>query len=107
MSWEVRYKNMEEKLSFVYIMASCKNGTLYIGVTSNLLDRIYKHKNGLLPGFTQKYKIDKLVYYEIYGDIGEAILREKQLKKWYREWKIQLIEKENPGWRDLYGNLLK
>jgi putative endonuclease len=88
-------------------MASCKNGTLYIGVTSNLLDRVYKHKKGIYDGFTKKYKVNKLVYYEVFGDINEAILREKQLKKWKREWKIKLIEKNNPEWKDLYKDLFK
>ena len=95
----------QEKLSYIYIMASCKNGTLYIGVTSNLQERVHQHKQGLLDGFTKKYNVKNLVYYEIFGDIGEAITREKQLKKWKREWKIKLIEKDNPGWNDLYNNL--
>ncbi len=96
-----------EKLSYVYIMASCKNGTLYIGVTSNLQERVYQHKQGLLDGFTKKYNVKNLVYYEIFGDIGEAIMREKRLKKWRREWKIKLIEKDNPGWNDLYDKLFE
>jgi len=95
----------QEKLSYIYIMASCKNGTLYIGVTSNLQERVHQHKQGLLDGFTKKYNVKNLVYYEIFGDIGEAITREKQLKKWKREWKIKLIEKDNPGWNDLYNKL--
>ena len=86
-------------------MANEKNGTLYIGVTSNLQDRVYKHKQGLLGGFTKKYNINNLVFYEIFGDIVEAITREKQLKKWKRDWKIKLIEKDNPGWKDLYNEL--
>jgi putative endonuclease len=96
-----------EKNYYTYIMASAKNGTLYIGVTSNLADRIDKHKQGMYDGFTKKYKVDKLVYYEIYGDVYEAITKEKQLKKWNREWKIKLIEKNNPGWKDLYDDLFK
>jgi len=100
-------KIMEEKLAYVYIMASRKNGALYIGVTTNLEDRVYKHKKGIYGGFTKKYKVTKLVYYEVYGDIEEAILREKQLKKWKREWKIKLIENDNPGWKDLYKDLFK
>lgn len=91
----------QEKLSYIYIMASGKNGTLYIGVTSNLADRANKHKQGLYDGFTKKYNIKNLIYYEIFGDIKEAIIREKQLKKWKRDWKIKLIEKDNPGWNDL------
>jgi putative endonuclease len=97
----------EEKISYVYIMASGKNGTLYIGVTSNLEDRVHKHKEGIIEGFTKKYNVKNLVYYEIYGDIREAITREKQLKKWNREWKIKLIEKDNPGWKDLYNELFE
>ncbi len=92
---------MNEKLSYVYILASKKNGVLYIGVTSNLINRIYQHKKGLLEGFTKKYKIKSLVFYETYGDIQEAFRREKQLKKWNREWKIKLIEKDNPEWNDI------
>lgn len=98
---------MEEKLSYIYIMASGKNGTLYIGVTSNLADRVNRHKQGLYDGFTKKYNIKNLVYYEIFGDIQEAFIREKQLKKWKRDWKIKLIEKNNPGWNDLYDKLFE
>ena len=86
-------------------MASDKNGTLYIGVTSNLQDRVFKHKQGLFDGFTKKYNVKNLVYYEVFGDIQEAFTREKQLKKWNRKWKLRLIEKENPEWRDLYEEL--
>jgi putative endonuclease len=89
-----------EKNYYVYIMANRKNGTLYIGVTSNLLNRINQHKTGEFEGFTKKYDIKNLVYYEIYGGPNEAITREKQLKKWNREWKINLIERDNPGWFD-------
>ncbi len=92
---------------FVYILASKKNGTLYIGVTNNLIRRVYEHKEGLIEGFTKKYNVKKLVYYEIHNDIRNAIQREKQMKKWYREWKIDLIEKENPNWDDLYPILIK
>ncbi|MDD5071999.1 MAG: GIY-YIG nuclease family protein [Patescibacteria group bacterium] len=97
----------QEKLSYVYIMASGKNGILYIGVTADLQNRVYGHKQKLVEGFTKKYNVDNLVYYEIFGDIGEAIMREKQLKKWKREWKIKLIEKNNPGWKDLCDELFK
>jgi len=95
-----------EKLFYVYIMASEKNGTLYIGVTSNLLNRVSQHKNKELKGFTEKYNIKKLVYYEIFSDSLSAITREKHIKKWNREWKINLIEKDNPGWKDLYKKLI-
>lgn len=90
---------------YVYIMASKRNGTLYIGVTNNLARRVYEHKNGLLEGFTKKYKIDNLVYYESTEIIESAITREKQLKKWNRQWKINLIERDNPEWNDLYSEL--
>lgn len=86
---------------FVYILASHKNGTLYIGITSDLSRRIELHKNNIVEGFTKKYCIHDLVYTEEYGDPLEAISREKQLKKWNRQWKINLIEKENPNWNDL------
>ncbi len=91
---------------YVYLLASKKNGTLYLGVTSNLIKRVYEHKNNLVSGFTQKYKIHNLVYYETTDDINSAITREKQLKKWKRAWKIELIEKNNPGWKDLYFELI-
>lgn len=90
-----------EKTYYIYILASRRNGTLYTGVTSNIEDRINKHKKELYKGFTSKYKVSKLVYFEIYGNMNEAIAREKQLKNWKREWKIKLIEKENAVWRDL------
>lgn len=90
---------------FVYIMASKRNGTLYIGVTNDLRRRIYEHKNELIDGFTKRYHIKNLVYYEQTTDINEAILREKRLKKWNRAWKIELIEKLNPNWEDLYKDI--
>ncbi len=90
----------------VYILSNKKNGTLYIGITSNLLKRIYEHKNSFVEGFTSKYNLTKLVYFEMHNDITEAIRREKQLKKWYRDWKIALIEKENPNWNDLYETII-
>ena len=90
---------------FVYMLASKKNGTLYIGVTNNLLKRIYEHKNNLVAGFTQKYNVHSLVYYEVYRNILDAIAREKRMKKWKRKWKIELIEQSNPNWEDLYDSL--
>ena len=90
-----------DKIYFVYILASKRNGTLYIGVTNNLENRMYQHKNKLVDGFTQKYGVDKLVHYEMTNDVRSAIQREKQLKKWNRKWKLELIEKENPEWKDL------
>ena len=91
---------------YVYILAGEKNGTLYVGITSNLIKRIYEHKNNIVKGFTEKYKVHKLVYYEECSDIYEAIQREKQVKRWYRKWKIELIENFNPEWEDLYYKLL-
>ena len=96
---------MNTKTYYVYILASKRNGTLYIGVTSGLKKRVYEHKMGLVEGFTKKYKIHTLVYYESTSDVLSAIQKEKQLKKWKREWKIKLIERDNPQWRDLYHNL--
>jgi len=92
--------------SYIYIMTNKKYGTLYIGVTSNLIKRVYEHKNSFVNGFTAKYNLKKLVYYEIFEDITEAIKREKQLKKYKRAWKIELIEKINPTWKDLYYDLI-
>jgi len=91
---------------FVYIMASKKNGTLYIGVTSNLARRAYEHREGLLPGFTKRYGVKTLVHAEVFDDVGYAIQREKNLKKWPRAWKIALIEASNPDWVDISNNLL-
>ncbi len=94
------------KQYYVYILASKRNGTLYVGVTSDLIKRVYEHKNNLVTGFTQKYDVHNLVYYEVTESIESALRREKQLKKWKREWKIRLIEKGNPEWKDLYQELL-
>jgi len=90
---------------YVYILASKENGTLYIGVTNNLLKRVNEHKNNLVEGFTKKYQVHNLVYFEHFVNVSSAINREKQLKKWNRQWKIHLIEKENPQWNDLFENL--
>ena len=95
------------KYYYVYILSSQQNGTLYIGVTSNLPQRIYEHKMHLTPGFTSKYNVDKLVYFERFEDVNAAIKHEKRLKYWHRNWKKDLIEKYNPGWRDLYEDLHK
>lgn len=94
------------KNGYVYILFSKKNGTLYIGVTSNLVKRIYEHKNKLADGFTKKYNVDKLGYYEIYGNIVDAIEREKKLKNSPRKKKLELIEINNPEWQDLYYEIL-
>jgi putative endonuclease len=90
---------------YVYILASRRNGTLYIGVTNNVIRRVFEHKEKFNNGFTKRYNVVKLVYYEIFEDINEAILREKRLKKWNRNWKLSLIEKDNNAWRDLYYEL--
>ncbi len=95
----------QEKYYYVYILASKRNGTLYIGVSRNVLNRNFQHKNKIdKNSFTAKYNIDKLVYYETFTDIIAAISREKKLKKWKRQWKIDLIEKDNPTWRDLIND---
>jgi len=91
---------------YVYILTSKRNGTLYIGVTNNLIRRVYEHKTGIIKGFTSKYDVHLLVYYEHTNDIQSAIKREKQLKKWKRKWKLELIEEMNPNWRDLYEDIL-
>ena len=90
------------KTFFVYILASKRNGTLYIGLTNDLVRRSYEHKNKVHKGFTKAYNVHMLIYHEVFGDISAAIEREKQLKKWNRRWKLQLIEKHNPKWEDLY-----
>ena len=94
------------KQMYVYIMASRKNGTIYIGVTSDLVKRVWQHKNHILEGFTKAYNVDKLVYYEVWQDELASIEREKRLKHWNRNWKIKLIEKDNPEWRDLYEDII-
>ncbi len=93
------------KQYFVYMLASKRNGTLYLGMTSNLLKRVYEHKNNLIEGFTKRYNVHTLVYYEVYNDVYDAIAREKSIKKWRRSWKIELIEKLNSEWKDLYHDL--
>jgi putative endonuclease len=90
---------------YVYILASCKNGILYIGVTNDIIGRISDHKNNIIDGFTKNRSVHILVYYEEFDDINKAIIREKRLKKWKRQWKINLIEISNPTWRDLYSDL--
>jgi putative endonuclease len=95
-----------EKQYYVYILASKRNGTLYIGVTSDLVQRVWQHKNKSADGFTKKYNVRRLVYYEAHSEAENAIIREKQMKKWRRSWKIELIEERNPGWKDLYEDIL-
>jgi putative endonuclease len=94
-----------DKQSYVYILASRPYGTLYIGVTSDLIRRVWQHKEGLVAGFTKTYKVKQLVWYEIHSEIIEAITREKQIKEWPRDWKINLVQSINPDWTDLYHAL--
>ena len=93
------------KTYYVYILASGRKGTLYIGVTNDLARRVWEHREGLVPGFTRKYGIRMLVHFEEFGDIGMGIDQETRLKKWKRRWKIELIESSNPDWRDLYETI--
>lgn len=89
----------------VYILASQRNGTLYVGVTSDLIKRVWEHKNDLTEGFSKQYQVHKLVWYELHADMYSAITREKQIKEWRRRWKIILIETGNPHWDDLYSSV--
>ena len=95
-----------EKNFYIYILASRRNGTLYVGVTSDLIKRVWEHKNKLSAGFTEQYGVNRLVYYEYHPDAESAIRREKRLKKYNRKWKTDLIEKINPTWKDLYKALV-
>lgn len=96
------------KQYYIYILASKKNGTLYIGISGGVIKSVYQHKNNLNPkSFTAKYNVHKLVHYEVFNDPENAIAREKQLKNWRRQWKIEFIEKNNPNWKDLYTEILK
>ena len=90
----------------VYILSSKRNGTLYIGVTSDLVQRVWQHKNDLVDGFTKRYGVHNLVWYEVHDTMESAITREKALKKWHRAWKLRLIEESNPSWRDLYSEIV-
>ena len=94
-----------EKQPCVYILSSTPYGTIYIGVTSNLISRLHQHRGNALPGFTARYAVHQLVRFEMFGDMERAILREKQLKRWHRQWKINLIESDNPHWADLAPSL--
>ena len=91
---------------YVYILASGYHGTLYTGVTGDLIERVYRHRDSSTPGFTSKYHVHQLVWYETHDDINEAILREKRIKKWNRAWKIRLIEESNPKWDDLWERIV-
>ncbi|UCE83098.1 MAG: GIY-YIG nuclease family protein [Deltaproteobacteria bacterium] len=95
------------KQFYVYILASKRNGTLYTGVTSNLIQRVWQHKNDMVKGFTRKYNVKTLVYYEVHESAETAITREKKIKRWRRAWKLELIEDSNPEWKDLYEEILE
>ena len=95
-----------KKQPAVYILASAKNGTLYTGVTSDLVKRIWEHKNNLVDGFTKRYGVHDLVWFELHDTMDFAIIREKNIKEWKRAWKLTLIEKDNPDWRDLYIDMV-
>ena len=97
---------MRDHEYFVYMLASKPQGTLYVGVTNDLMRRVYEHKAGAVPGFTMKYGVKKLVWFESFGDINDAIAQENRLKRWRRDWKKNLIERDNPHWIDLYPGLL-
>lgn len=95
-----------QKQYYLYILASKRNGNLYIGITNDIIRRVGEHKLKLIDGFAKKYNVALLVYYEVFNDVNEAILREKRLKKWNRDWKIRLIESINPNWDDLIDKLI-
>ena len=99
------HSSQSARVPCVYILASRRGGALYIGVTSNLLQRVWQHKEVLTPGHASQYNIDRLVWFEVHYTMASAIPREKALKKWNRAWKFRLIEESNPTWRDLYGDL--
>jgi len=94
------------KVYYIYILTNQHNTVFYVGVTNNLIRRVYEHKNKLVKGFTSKYNINKLVYYEVFSDVRDAIYREKQIKSWSRKKKIEMIEKFNPEWKDLYEEII-
>ena len=91
----------------LYILASKRNGTLYIGITSNLIQRIWQHRNNHVEGFSQRYNVHQLVYFELHQNMQQAIVREKKVKKWNRKWKLKLIEKDNPEWADLWNQIIQ
>ena len=97
---------MHAHVYYVYILASCRNGTLYVGVTNDLVRRVGEHRSGLIPGFTADYGVTTLVWFEKHQYVDKAIVREKRLKRWRRAWKLELIEAGNPQWRDLYEDLV-
>jgi putative endonuclease len=99
-------KDFQMKLPCVYILSSDRHGTLYVGVTSDLIARVWQHKNHVVAGFTSTYCVTQLMWYEVHADMASAIAREHQIKEWRRAWKIDLIEHSNPEWRDLYADIL-
>jgi len=99
-------ENEVEKRGYVYIMASGRNGTLYLGVTSDLVKRVHEHRTGVLPGFTSRYGCKNLVWFEMHDRVDDAIRREKQMKEWRRAWKLRAIEATNPDWNDLFPSLI-
>ncbi|MEI9994494.1 MAG: GIY-YIG nuclease family protein [Rhizomicrobium sp.] len=99
-------RKMKEHVYYVYILASRRNGTLYVGVSNDVMRRTWEHKNDLIKGFTKKYGVHILVWYEVHEDISVAIAREKRLKRWNRAWKVKLIEQHNSGWNDIYDRLM-
>jgi putative endonuclease len=94
-----------DKSSYAYILASEPYGVLYIGATSNLVKRVWEHREGVVDGFSKKYGVKDLVWFEVHSEIVHAITREKQIKRWNRDWKVNLIQQSNPGWRDLYDGI--
>jgi putative endonuclease len=105
LEWRERIRRMQERNPCVYLLASQRNGTLYVGVTSNLLARIWQHRNNMIDGFTQCHRVHGLVWFEPHETMESAIAREKAIKAWKRAWKIELIEKSNPYWPDLYAEI--
>ena len=91
---------------FVYLITNKQYGTLYVGVTRDLVRRVYEHRGGFVEGFSKRHDLDRLVWYEAHGDVKEAIAREKLIKKWHRDWKINLIQADNPEWNDLYASII-
>jgi putative endonuclease len=92
---------------YVYLLASQAYGTLYTGITDDLIRRVWEHRNDVVPGSTREHRVHRLVWYEVHGSVREAITREKQIKKWNRDWKVNLIQRSNPGWEDLYDEIIK
>jgi putative endonuclease len=101
-----RVSHSMDRQFYVYILASAMYGTLYVGVTNDLVRRVWEHREDVVEGFTREYGVHRLVWYEVHGDAYQAITREKQIKKWNRDWKVNLIQRMNPGWDDLYDKII-